>query len=307
MLLDLEFPAKPKRGLASKENGAILLEEIQRIKGYKRLPVIVMTGHVAYGFCRTTQYLEAGAHAFIPKPFPTESHTLPAVIRKVLKKRRQETHASQTQGDSSTPSRFAGGELAFFDDRVELDGVKIIANRGTGQCMMVLEELRRRDSTGRYVRLSADELANAVGAMAGVTTITGCVRVLRRNIVTRLPKNLNIEVGPEDVIAHDEQGYFLRDWISVRDARDASQMDKVVAAPADELSRGGDEVNLNERQQWVLRELQRGTQVRRPMLESKFDVSDKTAKRDLAQLISRGAVAFVHAGRDGYYQLAKAG
>jgi DeoR/GlpR family transcriptional regulator of sugar metabolism len=65
--------------------------------------------------------------------------------------------------------------------------------------------------------------------------------------------------------------------------------------------------DLNERQQWVLRELERGTKVRRARLEQKFDVADKTTKRDLAGLARRGAVEFVRIGRDGYYRLAETG
>jgi CheY-like chemotaxis protein len=304
VLLDLEFPAKPNRGVASKENGAILLDEIQRIKGYKRLPVIVVTGYSQYCLNRSNEFREKGANAFIAKPFPTESHTLACVIRKVLKDHRRQTVVSQAPGGSSAATRFAGGELLFFDDRVELLGVKIISDRGSGLTMRVLGDLRSRDSTARFVRRSADELAKAVGAMGGVTTVTGCVRVLRRNITTRLRKHLNIDVHPEDVIGHDEQGYYLQDSIVVRDAGDC--VGDVPAAPADAPGHGAGDAapaDLNERQQWVLRELQRGTQVQRAMLERKFDVADKTAKRDLADLTRRGAVEFAREGREGYYRM----
>jgi len=204
------------------------------------------------------------------------------------------------------------------------DGLNcVIGGRGTGKSTMVelaryalddllARELRCRDATARYVRRSADELAKAVGAMGGVTTITGCVRVLRRNITTRLRKHLNIDVHPEDVIGHDEQGYYLQDSIVVRDAGDSvDDVPAVVpAAPADAPGHGGSDAapaDLNERRQWVLRELQRGTRVRRAMLERKFDVADKTAKRDLADLTSRGAVEFVREGREGYYRLGAGG
>lgn len=124
------------------------------------------------------------------------------------------------------------------------------------------------------------------------------------------------------MICHDEQGYHLHEGIGVRDAGDADLADDVpavppvnrenVPAPVAAAQRNvpahstGDAFlrHLNERQQWVLRELQLGTGVQRTMLEEKFDVSDKTAKRDLAELASRGAVEFVRVGRGGYYWLA---
>jgi DNA-binding response OmpR family regulator len=320
VLLDLEIPTKPNRGVASKENGAILLEEIQRIKGLQRPSVIVMTGHSQYCLNRVNGLREKGADAFISKPFPTESHTLTCVIRKVLKDHDRQTLVRQAWSDD-TASAFAGGEMVFFDDHVDLIGVKIISDRGGGTTMHVLGELRRRDAARRFVRRSAEELAKAVRATGGVSTITGCVRALRRNITDRLRKHLNIAVQPEDVIGHDEQGYYLQDCISVRDAADtdsdgdgpagrSADSRAVPAAPPDVPARGTGEASLrdlNERQQWVLRELQRGTRVQRAMLEQKFEVADKTAKRDLADLTARGAVEFVRVGRDGYYRLSSSG
>jgi len=40
------------------------------------------------------------------------------------------------------------------------------------------------------------------------------------------------------------------------------------------------------------------------MLEHKFGVGEKTAKRDLAELSRGGVIEFVRAGREGYYRLA---
>jgi predicted DNA-binding transcriptional regulator YafY len=44
--------------------------------------------------------------------------------------------------------------------------------------------------------------------------------------------------------------------------------------------------------------------VDRAMLEERFDVADKTAKRDLAGLSRRGLITYVRDGRGGYYRLA---
>ncbi len=324
VLLDLEIPAKPNRGVALKENGAILLKEIQRIKGYKRLPVAVMTGHVAYGFPRAAEFLKAGASELIPKPFPTESHTLASVIQGMLEDHRQQMAADCGESGSRMTARFVGGEMVFFDDHVDLLGVKIISDRGAGLTMQLLRELRRRDDRGRYVCVCAEELAKALG-VADINTVTGCVRALRKNITKRLRKHRNIDCRSEDVICHDEQGYHLHEGITVRDAGDAStagdvpaivpssstaNREDVPAAECDVPAHGvGDAAlsGLNDRQQWVLRELQRGTRVQRAMLEQRFDVADKTAKRDLTDLTSRGAVEFVRVGRGGYYRMATAG
>lgn len=176
---------------------------------------------------------------------------------------------------------------------VELLGVRIISDRGTGQCMMVLRELAQQDSQGRFVRPSSDELAEAIGATGGVGTITGCIQTLRGNIVSRLQK-AGHAIGRDDVIRHDEQGYYLADGIVVQhQARQAAkEAFPTTTAP-----------DLSDRQQWVLEQLKVGIKIQRKALEDHFDVSDKSAKRDLSQLVKRGLIEFVRAGRHGYYRL----
>ena len=87
--------------------------------------------------------------------------------------------------------------------------------------MAVLKQLRQKDSHGRFVRMSGEELAAAIHARGGVGTITGCIQTLRRNIVDRLRK-AGVVVGRQDVIEHDQQGYGLRDWIKIRDGDTAA-------------------------------------------------------------------------------------
>ncbi len=299
VLLDLEFPTKPIRGFAraSKENGSLLLEDIQRVKGAGQLPVIIMSGHVAYCLNRSIEFRDKGATEFIAKPFPTEGRTLTRLIRGVLK--RQAKRAASTSAAST--GRFTGGELVYFDDHVELLGVKIISDRGAGLTIGLLRELRSRFNGDRYVPISAEELAGILG-VPDVNTITGCIRGLRRNIVNRLRKYLNIEIGPKDVICRDEQGYYLRPWIVVRNGDDVGD----VAASVPDVSgvRADAPVSeLNERQQWALRQLDIGVKLQRVMLEHKFNVAEKTAKRDLAEMSRRGKVEYVRVGRDGYYRL----
>lgn len=301
-LLDLEFPAKAN-GLASKENGAILLEEIQR--GSPCLPVIVMTGHVDYALNRSNELRDKGSWGFITKPFPTESHTLACVIRKVLKDKARK--AAKTP--SGAASAFMGGELVFAAERVELDGILIAGDRGSGPMMGLLRELRRTREGGSSP-LSAEDLANALSA-ADVTTITGCVRHLRRGITARFKKRRNVIVGAQDVIARDDRGYRLREWLQVRDAEivptafgNRNPAAPMGDSPEPEPMPGGMSATGNERQDWVLAQVSQGISVRRAMLEAKFGISDKTAKRDLADLTRRREVEYVRVGREGYYRLA---
>lgn len=131
----------------------------------------------------------------------------------------------------------------------------------------------------------------------GMAEVTGCIKTLRRNIAQRLRKHRNLVVGDQDVVAHSEQGYQLREWISVRDAADeeaevAAESDRLEATrseasiPPVRNPTDGNAPGLNERQKWVLEEAANG---RRPSLldlQRKFRVSEKTAKRDFAGLES---------------------
>ena len=216
VLLDLQIPAKPNRGGADREFGCNLLRDIQRIKGRCRTPVIVMTAYSSDCLDLTTELHANGASEFIAKPFSNKGRTLASVIRKVLDDHTPKVPPPPNDPSQATPSPFAGGELTCYSSHVDLTGVTIISDRGTGQCMAVLDQLRQKDGRGRFVRMSGEELAAAIRAPGGVGTITGCIQTLRRNIVNRLRK-AGITVGRGDVIDHDEQGYFLREWIEVRD------------------------------------------------------------------------------------------
>ena len=60
---------------------------------------------------------------------------------------------------------------------------------------------------------------------------------------------------------------------------------------------------LDDRQLWVLEQLHAGVQLRRVDVERKFGVVQKTAKRDLAELVSSGVIEFVREGRGGFYRV----
>ncbi len=311
VLLDLEIPAKPNRGGADKEFGCNLLRDIQQIKGRRRTPVVVMTANSSDCLDLTTELYANGASEFIAKPFSNKGRTLANVIRKVLASPAPPPWAATRASDTpqSAATCFAGGEMAFYPNRVTLLGITIISDRGTGQCMAVLEQLRRQDGRGRFRQMSGEELAAAICARGGVGTITGCIQTLRRNIGARLRKT-GITVGREDVICHDEQGYRLRDWIVVYDGdapSDSCDAPTVPAGSSNVPADVGDAVpagpSPNRRQHWILGQLQQGVELQRVMLEREFNIATKTAKRDLSELVQWGLIEYLRCGRSGCYRL----
>jgi len=63
----------------------------------------------------------------------------------------------------------------------------------------------------------------------------------------------------------------------------------------------------NQRQEWILKELENGTEVRIGAIVAHFKCSAATAKRDLAALRSRELIVFEGTARTGCYRLAGVG
>lgn len=308
-LLDLEIPVRPNRGFPRIQNGENLLREIAARRHGRHEPILVMTGHGTDSPKLAVQMMKLGADDYITKPFATVGRTLDRAILEALE---PDSHRP-VRGCAPAPSTvkadtslepFTGGELIFYDNQVRLLGVTIITDRGTGQCMAIMNQLRRRDRRGQYVRMSGEELARVIHAAGGVGTITGCIQTLRRNIVHRLRK-AGITVGRDDIIQHVQQGYCLREGIVVRDG-DTDECPSSVPAdvPANRPNVPAHvpvETELNQRQQWILEQVAQGVALQRTMVEMQFGVGDKTAKRDLAELVRSGKIRYARNGRDGFY------
>jgi hypothetical protein len=160
--------------------------------------------------------IDLGAVDFVGKPLSTASRRLSMVICKVI--RGDRPWAAPPNGKpaiSGVPRPFAGGELVLYRDRAELCGVRIISDRGAGQCLLILRELCETEANGRFMHRSAEELAVAIKAPGGPGTIAGCIKRIRDNVAQRLKNELRLECGREEVIQNNWQGYALRDWITV--------------------------------------------------------------------------------------------
>jgi DNA-binding response OmpR family regulator len=219
ILLDLTIPARPQGSKPSPEFCLNFLDNLRQSCGRDRVPVIVLADRNSLAPDMIRDMIDLGAVEFVGKPFSTAGRRLSMVICKVLRGDRPSVaNAAGKARSAGTLRPFAGGELILYLDRAELCGVRIITDRGAGQCLQILDELHRRDANGRYVRRSAGELANAIRALGGITTVTGCMLRIRKNIEKRLERELGVACGREDVIQNNEQGYSFRDWITVRES-----------------------------------------------------------------------------------------
>lgn len=316
ILIDIEMPANRKGARPERVHGYHLLETLNKKKVCESTPIIIMDGD-AHCLDYVFDYIRKGAVRFAGKN-PTDSRRLARAVRETLKDWSRRTRR-QSAGDQ--PTVFRGGELAIYPDRAELLGVRIMTDRGDGHSLRILRALARRRGP-HLVCLALSELM-ADTAICSQGSVTGCIRKLRRNCCERLLRDRNILCGLDDVIIRNEQGYQFAPSITVRIVDDRLADDRRTAetgsdtadvtaiVPAgvtgdiSDVPAVGTALSLNERQQWALSEIGQGVRLKRSMLEARFDVSDRTAKRDLLELRRAGFIAWVREGSTGFYRLAE--
>lgn len=296
IILDLIIPTRPSRSVPRAENGENLLDQIRELRD--GVPVIILAEKPAYIPGMAIKFVKKGALDYIDKPFPSVGRQLDEAIKEAIARRAPSRTSKKAEipARSDKPGAFMGGEMVFYPDRVELCEVKILGDTGTGQMRKILEQLKQKRPSGKFVSYSAAKLAELIGASNGQGTITGCMRDFRRNTSRILEEEVGLICGKDDVIESGGQGYRFKEWIAVKD--DCGD----VAGTSGNVPATGD-VPLNERQDWILAQLENGAKLQRSDVETEFGVSDKTAKRDLTELVRRAKVSFERNPKPGYYRL----
>jgi len=204
--------------------------------------------------------------------------------------------------------------MAFFPTRVELCGVKICDDSGLVRA--ILDTLCKRDSRGRFVALSGEELANVIRSDGGPTAIAGAVRNFRNRVKRTMLVEANLEINPgTDLIVNDRQhGYRFSEKIEIVESPGLLVMDQQEASNEDvpkqwedPPSSGGtlpSKTNEDTRARWILAELKKAGRVRKQQIIQRTGCGDSTARRTLAKLRDEGKIVFVGSARNGYWRLA---
>lgn len=303
ILLDLEIPVR-NGGFSRLVNGENLLAEIRSGPRTRHVPVIVMTGYGSDGPNLAVRLMKKGAVDFVNKPF--DGDALDRAIHDTIA--RHERRPVLAAATNQPGKAFAGGELAIFENHMELCGVTILENNGRGHAWEILTVLAQQDAKGKFKPIGCRRLAEHLGRGVGENAVIQCIRGLRRRISELLEKEQHLTCGTNDVIMSRDQGYRLNPHITIRRGLAIA----VGPAPTPEAaadvpgtSAEPEDSQLNERQRWILAELRRGTNVRRSDIEARFKCSTKTAKRDLAELREQGRIEFVESPRPGHYRIAQ--
>jgi len=314
VLADLEIPVRTGRGFAKIEFGRKLIEQIPQLKGRGAVPVIVMTGYHQEGLNLTTELLGNGVMEFISKPFGngTSGKSLSDVIQRVLDRHRRMFPPGTLPGDPPEP--FKGGVLAYYPDHVELDREIILECGGAGHAWDVMRVLRTPRRNGRLPRLSAPKLAKAVDPTGQLSegAIASCVHDIRVRISNMMLEKANVVVGREDVIANQGKGYHLAEQLTLEEHdretdRGTSSGHVATEPPSGESDVSSPDGNgpLTGRQRWILGQVRKGVKLTRVMVEERFEIGAKQAKRELSGLSSRGLIEFERRPRPGHYGLGR--
>lgn len=303
-LLDLKIPVKDGRP-SRITNGENLLWTIRRTKGFEDIPIIVMTSESHYKPTLAVKVMcNGGANNFVMKPFSDSGQTLEKAVRKVLRHAGRSRPGAKTHNhlasDPGPSLPFQEGEMVFSETRVELCGVRICDAVGSGLMRAILDILKQKDTRGRFVALSGEELAQlAGGPMTRQNDIADAVRRLRERIKKVMLDRANVKCARQDVITNDRKyGYSFSHKITVRDVGDE------IPEVATECSNPKKEANnLSNRQQWILEELRGNGEMRKDEIfrgyQKQFSLSKTTLERDLEDLRLRGLMRFYGEKRTG--------
>lgn len=311
VLLDLEIPIRDGIGFPRLQNGINLLDQIRTSGPMRHIPVIVMTSHGCDSPDLAVDVMLKGATNYVKKPFAKVGRkTLDEVIKSALAPAQDKGKSDAKPAGAAQP--FTSGELVFFEHHVELCGVTILEDTSRGRSWDILNALRQQRD-GKFVSFSGERLAKRIDKSLGENTVSQCIVALRKRITETMLRERNLKVGRGDVISNQGHGYRLNgDKITVRQGQAEMSPPGVVPAnvPRDmapgtgtSQGQGHDGDILNERQDWFIAELRAGRSPQRADIEEKFGCSDKTAKRDLADLRDRGEIEFVSKPSPGHYRL----
>jgi len=206
--------------------------------------------------------------------------------------------------DAGELQEFSGGEVVFFEDRVEICGVDVCSGPRSRSRRVVLELLSRQKNGTTFVAYSGEELEAGAKEKGAKGTAGGWIRDLRDDIVKALRTQANISSGQRDVILSGGSGYRFAECLTIRYDSLAAITDITdMAEPPDVRDDDVRDDEAARRREWIIQQLEAGVQLKAPMVASQFKRSKKTAQRDLDALRDDGEIEFVGDPRTGYYRL----
>jgi DNA-binding response OmpR family regulator len=227
ILLDVEIPGRPGSA-ADIAYGQNLLRSIRERPEHNRTPVIAMTGYGLDSYHLCIEMIRLGANDFLGKPFG-RGNVLENRILELLRHFGERNGSGKTAPEKLT--KFEGGDLVFYPDRIELCGVKICRGKDSSIKRRVLDMLRHRNAKGAFRCFPMKDIAESL-RLDRPGAVAEAIADLRKDCRERLREKAGIDCQDEDLVSNRNRGYHLRDWIRTFDGNDddlepAAAMDAV--------------------------------------------------------------------------------
>jgi hypothetical protein len=177
-----------------------------------------------------------------------------------------------------------------------------------------LNLLRQQRPDKTFEAIGSKRLATILNRQGGAPSVPGLIRGIRERITAELRK-ANIECGRQDVIMRTDQGYQLKDWLTVQDASGANEpvvlgqeesdyLRDVPVEPHEDVPVRRTVGTVTARRTWILEQVAKGRRMRAPAFAAELGCSDRTVKRDLDALADQ--IEFEGSPNSGYYRLRQA-
>ncbi|MBN1123799.1 MAG: hypothetical protein JXA82_02250, partial [Sedimentisphaerales bacterium] len=209
-------------------------------------------------------------------------------------------------GHSKSLVLFSGGVLAYHPRHIEFCGEIITEKSRRGYAWQILQVLRETNGHDKYVHLGSRALARKLNPEPEQNTLIRSICSLRARFIKLARNRLGYECGQEDVIAKDDQGYYLADGIVV----EVYDEDGTLTDQPDDAGKNSSKSKaekssliLNEKQRWIIARLTSEGKMTRREVEQKFNISDRTAKRVLGELSDADLIVFDRSTHPGFYRL----
>ena len=291
ILLDLEIPSRSE-GDADIAYGQNLLRKIRQMPGHSRTPVLVMTGHGLESHHLSVETMKLGATDFIGKPFGRDN-PLESRIREALLTQAAERNGANENAPAKI-TKFNGGDLVFYDDRVELCGITVCGGKNSSIKRRVLEILREQTKQGHYRCFSIKNIADRL-KLDRPGAVAEAVADFRRECRERM-RDAGVDCESENVVSNQNRGYHLHDWIKVLEG-----IDEVEPAATE------GNMSLTENQRGIIRVLEKHEIQKPRKLSEALCVPASVLVKEVDGLVKAGVVVEEGNGSNRTLKLAKNG
>lgn len=296
VLLDLEIPVKPGK-LCRIQNGINLLNQIRETPGMETVPIIVMTGRGNDSPDLAVAVLKKGAVDYVKKPFDRDK--LDRAIQEALAKRATAGSGASTKAKPQKLTPFKDGrrEMVIGEDSVKICGIEVWRATYQPDMRKILIRLSQKEGGG-YVRVSGPKLMKELNRCES-NPVGRPIKTFCDNASQRLAQYRNLDCGRYDIIARGGGGYHFTEWMDVKIAGQ-SEPQKAAPAPAAKRADTASGLVLNDRQKWILEQIDNGRHISQKDVIAHFrrEKNASTIKRDLKQLRDSG---HIKTHEDGYY------